>query len=68
MNTAYEPAAFLVYCIEMYKSRCSFSGKAVLDLFVKTGADSYIMDNYEALHTTGLEYTLDDIDSFIKSR
>lgn len=52
----------------MYKSRCSFSGKAVLDLFVKTGADSYIMDNYEALHTTGLEYTLDDIDSFIKSR
>lgn len=59
---------FLVYCIEMYKNKYSLSGAEVQKLFSETGADLYILNNFEALHTTGLEYTLDDIHGFIESR
>lgn len=59
---------FLVYCIEMYKNKYSLSGAEVQKLFSETGADLYILNNFEALHTTGLEYTLDDIHGFIDSK
>ena len=59
---------FLVYCIEMYKNKYSLSGADVQKLFSETGADLYILNNFEALHTTGLEYTLDDIHGFIDSK
>lgn len=59
---------FLVYCIEMYKNKYSLSGAEVQKLFAETGADLYILNNFEALHTTGLEYTLDDIHGFIDSK
>lgn len=56
---------FLVYCIEMYKDKYSLQGKEVQELFEKTKADIYILENFNALHTTGLEYTMDDIHGFI---
>ena len=59
---------FLVYCIEMYKNKYSLSGAEVQKLFSETGADLYILNKFEALHTTGLEYTLDDIHGFIDSK
>lgn len=59
---------FLVYCIEMYKNKYSLSGAEVQKLFSETGADLYILNNFEALHTTGLEYILDDIHGFIDSK
>ncbi len=59
---------FLVYCIEMYKNKYSLSGAEVQKLFSETGADLYILNNFEALHTTGLEYTLDDIHGFIDGK
>ena len=59
---------FLVYCIEMYKNAHSLSGAATQELFSRTGTDLYILNNFEALHTTGLEYTLDDIQGFITSQ
>lgn len=61
-----EQTDFLVYCIEMYKNKFNLSGSKTQELFSKTGADIYILNNFEALHTTGLEYTLDDIHGFIE--
>lgn len=61
-----EQTAFLVYCIEMYKNKFNLSGSQTQELFSKTGADIYILNNFEALHTTGLEYTMDDIHGFIE--
>lgn len=58
---------FLVYCMEMYKEKFSLSGAEVQELFSKTGADVYILKHFEALHTTGLEYLLDDIHGFIET-
>ena len=61
-----EQTDFLVYCIEMYKNKFNLSGLQTQELFSKTGADIYILNNFEALHTTGLEYILDDIHGFIE--
>jgi len=59
---------FLVYCIEMYKAAKHLTGKQVIELFKKYGVTDYIMSCYDALHTTGLQYTIDDIDLFIEAR
>lgn len=63
-----EQTDFLVYCIEMYKNRFNLSGAQTQELFSESGADAYILNNFEALHTTGLEYTLDDIHGFIEGK
>lgn len=63
-----QQTGFLVYCIEMYKDKYNLSGAQTQELFSKTGADLYILNHFEALHTTGLEYTLDDIHGFIEER
>ena len=59
---------FLVYCIEMYKNAHNLSGLKTQELFSKVKADKYILDNFDSLHTTGLEYTLDDIQAFIETQ
>lgn len=56
---------FLIYCIEEYKRRTSQTGREVYNLFEQSGASRYIIDNYEALHTAGIEYTLADISEMI---
>ena len=56
---------FLIYCLEMYRRAKGLSGKAAFDLFRKTGVDDYIMKCFGALHTTGENYILSDIDGFI---
>lgn len=56
---------FLIYCIEEYKRRRHISGREAYNLFEHKGASRYIIDNYDALHTAGVEYTLDDIDSLM---
>lgn len=68
LNYSKAQSDFLVYCLEMYKNKKKLSGAAAQELFAKTGADRYILDNFEALHTTGLEYTLDDLDGFINGK
>lgn len=36
--------------------------------FKESSADEYVIDNYDLLHTQGLEYVLDDIQRFINRR
>jgi len=57
--------AFLVYCLEVYRKAKDLSGRQVIDLFKKYGVTDYVMSSYDALHTTGSEYTVEDIDLFI---
>ena len=56
---------FLVYCIEEYKRRHGTTGCETYHLFERSGASRYILDNYDALHTAGIEYTLNDIEGLL---
>jgi len=57
---------FLVYCIEVYKAAKKLSGKQVISLFANHGVSEYLVDCYEALHTTGEDYIVEEIDLFIE--
>ena len=59
---------FLVFCLEIYKSRKNLTGKQAMGLFKRYEIIDYIFSCYEALHTTGENYIIEDIDEFIKAR
>lgn len=59
---------FLVYCIESYKNVKGLKGKEAIELFNKYRVIDYIASSYEALHTTGREYIMDDLDIYISAR
>ena len=59
---------FYTYCLENYAISKQISGIRAWVLFKETGADKYVIDNYDLLHTQGLEYILDDIQRFINRR
>jgi hypothetical protein len=59
---------FLAYCVEIYKDAKKISGKQVFSLFEQCGVLDYVMDCYGALHTTGPQYTVNDIDEFIAAQ
>jgi hypothetical protein len=44
------------------------TGKQVIDLFKRYGVTDYVMSCYEALHTTGVNYIIEDIDLFVEAR
>jgi hypothetical protein len=59
---------FLVYCIEEYRAEKNLTGKEVINLFHQYSVFEYIKSFYEALHTTGEKYIVEDIDLYIRSR
>ena len=59
---------FIVYCVEIYKTAHKLTGKQVAQLFTSHGIFEYVADCYEALHTTGPEYIVDDISGLIEQR
>lgn len=61
-------ATFLIYCIEIYKNAKDLSGKQVISLFSQYNVLEYIVDYFEALHTTGERYIVNDIDMYIAAR
>lgn len=62
-----EAGIFLVHCIETYKSAKQLTGKQVSELFNTYNVWDYIYSCFEALHTTGDNYIIEDIDLYIKS-
>ena len=56
---------FLIYCIEQYKSAKGLTGKQVMALFGEYGVMEYLYECYEALHTTGTNYIIHDIDAYM---
>ena len=59
---------FLIYCLETYKNAKNMNGKEVSVLFTKYNIWDYVMTCFEALHTTGANYIVEDIDMYIESR
>ena len=59
---------FYTYCLENYAIRKRISGMRARLCFKESGADEYIIDNYDLLHTQGLDYILDDIQRYINRR
>ncbi|MDR0884399.1 MAG: DUF3791 domain-containing protein [Oscillospiraceae bacterium] len=59
---------FLIYCLEMYRMAKKMTGKQAIELFKKYGISHYVMSCYEALHTTGWQYIVQDIDLFVEAR
>jgi hypothetical protein len=59
---------FLVFCIEMYKAAKNLTGKEVIRLFKQYGVSDYVISCYEALHTTGTNYIVEDIDLYLEAR
>ena len=59
---------FMIYCTEQYKSAKKLTGKQVSDLFSRYRVWDYIYSCFEALHTTGVNYIVEDIDLYIEAR
>ena len=59
---------FLVHCIEIYKTAYKINGREVIKLFSQYEIPQYIVACYGALHTTGPQYIIADIDEFISCR
>ncbi len=59
---------FLVFCIEQYKSAKKLNGRQVIELFKNYKVSEYIVTCFEALHTTGTNYIIEDIDLYIEAR
>lgn len=59
---------FLVFCIEMYKVAKNLTGKEVISLFMRYGVSDYVLSCYKALHTTGTNYIVEDIDLYLEAR
>lgn len=59
---------FLVYCTEHYKAAKGLTGREVSELFSKYSVWEYIYTCFEALHTTGEKYIVEDIDLYIEAR
>ena len=64
----HEQFDFYTYCLENYAIRKQISGMRAWVIFKESNADKYVIDNYDLLHTQGLDYVLDDIQRFINRR
>ena len=59
---------FKTFCIEQYKSRHNLSGVKTVELFDKYKVLEYLESCYNALHTTGARYIVEDIDLYLQAR
>lgn len=59
---------FLIYCVETYKNAKHLTGKQVAELFTSYRVWDYVYSCFEALHTTGANYIVEDIDLYIEAR
>ena len=46
----------------------SKSGAEVIELFNHYGVDTYLLENYEVLHTQSRQWLMEEIDEFIQIR
>ena len=59
---------FMVYCAEQYKAVKKLTGRQVAALFSPYRVWEYLYSCFEALHTTGANYIVEDIDLYIQAR
>lgn len=56
---------FMIFCAEQYKLAKGLTGKQLAELFSRYRIWEYVYNCYEALHTTGTNYIIEDIDLYI---
>lgn len=59
---------FMIYCAEQYKLAKNLTGKQLAELFSRYRVWEYVYSCYEALHTMGTNYIIEDIDLYIEAR
>ena len=59
---------FTIFCAEQYKYAKKLTGRQLDELFSKYRVWDYLYACYEALHTTGTNYIIHDIDFYIDAR
>ena len=57
---------FVVFCAEQYKMARNMTGRDLAELFTRYGIWDYLYSCFEALHTTGTKYIINDIDQYIQ--
>ena len=57
---------FIIFCAEQYKAAKHLTGKQLSELFGKYHVWEYLYSCFEALHTTGTNYIIEDIDLYIR--
>ena len=67
MNKIAGAVWFLAFCVEIYKVEKNMSGREAYNYLKRTGAANYILECWDALHTTGHLYIIDCIDDYIKN-
>jgi len=55
---------FLVFCMECYRAAKGMSGREVSAFFAKHGLYDYVIQYFDSLHTTGVNYIVADIDDY----
>lgn len=68
MDVTKEVFEFYTYCLECYAIQKRITGIQAWALFKESEADAFVVDNYDLLHTQGLEYILDEIQRFINRK
>lgn len=63
-----EQGKFMVFCAEQYKLAKNMTGAELEHVFTKYDVWDYVYSCFEALHTTGTNYIINDIDSYIADR
>lgn len=64
----FDIAYFLSFCIELYGKRHRLSGEEVVALFDRYEVLPYLEANFEALHTQGHQWLMEEIDELISNR
>lgn len=59
---------FVVFCAEQYKMARGMTGRDLAELFARYGIWDYLYSCFEALHTTGTKYIINNIDQCIQER
>ena len=62
----HEKFEFYTYCLEKYAQTEGLTGFQALALLKRYGADDYLIDHYDLLHTQGTGYVIDELDRFIQ--
>lgn len=61
-------AYFLSFCIEQYGRKHRLNGDEVVSLFDRYEVLPYLEDNFEALHTQGHQWLMEEIDERLMPR
>ena len=63
-----EEFEFYTYTLEKYALAKGLTGLQALACLKRYGADDFLLDHYDLLHTQGTGYVIDEIDRFIQRR